>query len=224
MDITYIGHSTVEVRMGNRTILMDPWFEASPRELQRLVPPAFKQEQIRKADIILISHDHFDHLDKVNVPAIAERTFAQVVGPRDALSQLSLSERQKVGVDEGDSFQLLDVDIEVVKAVHPQCPHPVGFIIRKGGQSFYFAGDTYDYYDMSRISVDLALLPIGGTYTMDILSAIKALKQLRARFVIPIHYNTFSKIQADPLEFAQRAKRDTRSAPIVLSPGQSFTV
>jgi L-ascorbate metabolism protein UlaG (beta-lactamase superfamily) len=89
-----------------------------------------------------------------------------------------------------------------------------------GTFSFYHAGDTYQFQDMLNINVDYAALPIGGSYTMDPIDAANATKLLRAKFIIPIHYNTFSKITQDVDDFSRR----TRGQTLVLKPDQSIDV
>jgi L-ascorbate metabolism protein UlaG (beta-lactamase superfamily) len=96
--------------------------------------------------------------------------------------------------------------------------------LNAGGKTIYFAGDTYDYYDMLNIDADLAILPIGGTFTMDSLGAVSALKKMRAKYVVPMHYNTFQRIQADPFEFARRVEENTKTQPIILRPGERFEI
>jgi len=224
VSIKYLGHSCFMIEGGGRIIFTDPWLDPKPRNSQRLVPPAITSDRIRRADIVLVSHDHYDHCDAFDLGTIVNRTFAQVVAPPEALDKLDIPPRSKVSAREGDSFELLGIQIEVVEARHPQCSHPVGFIIRADGNSVYFAGDTYQFPAMNRINVDVAILPIGGNYTMDSLSALTALKQMRARMVVPMHYNTFKEIHASPEEFARRVRESTKVEPVVLGLGEGFTV
>ncbi|OIO28614.1 metal-dependent hydrolase [Candidatus Micrarchaeota archaeon CG_4_10_14_0_2_um_filter_60_11] len=223
VEVAYLGHSTFLIRWGGKAVLTDPWLSPKPREVQRLIPPVATQDKIRACDMILVSHEHFDHCDPYDVTMLSGRTFAHVVAPEDALAHLpDVNPRLKASVEEGDSFTLNGINIDVVPAKHPQSTNPVGYILDAGGKRIYFAGDTYDYYEMVNYDVDLAILPIGGTFTMDPLSAVKALKLMRAGFVIPMHYNTFPRIQADEIDFAARVKANTRTKPVVLSPGERF--
>ncbi|MBI5229007.1 MBL fold metallo-hydrolase [Candidatus Micrarchaeota archaeon] len=220
VDLRYFGHSCFEISVGGRMILTDPWFGSEGR----LIQPAVQLSSIKKADLILISHEHHDHCDPKAVEDLVERTLAQVVGPEDALGLLNINPRNKVSVLEGDSFSLMGIDLIVTKANHPQSSYPVGYIIQCEGKSVYFAGDTYDFYDMVNINVDLAIIPIGGTYTMDTFSAIKALKTMKTRFVIPMHYGTFERIHADVEDFVRRVKKDTKVQPIQLALGEFVSV
>ncbi len=214
-SVRWLGHASFEIELGGRTIIADPWFESTP---ERLVPPAITQQQVRRADLILISHEHFDHCSPTDVNPIVERTYAQVVAPVQALSKLEIPSRCRSSVEAGDSFSLMDINITVVPATH-RSENPVGFVVSDGEKSLYFAGDTYDYYGMSEIAVDAALLPIGGKYTMDAISALKAVKMMRAKKVVPMHYGTFKEIPADPAEFCARVSQSTKTEPVPLRVG-----
>ncbi|MEW5955158.1 MAG: metal-dependent hydrolase [Candidatus Micrarchaeota archaeon] len=223
-NVRFFGHASFEIQLGGKTVLTDPWFERNPVEMKRLVPPAANADSFRKVDFILISHEHFDHCSPSDVQVICSRTQAQVIGPEDALMNLAVNPRLKMPVSPGDSFNVLGLDIEVLVAKHPQSTNPVSFIVSNGSKRIYFAGDTYEFSEMTRIDCDLAILPIGGTYTMDVLAAVKALKLMRPKFVIPMHYNTFARIEVDVRDFEKRVAEGTRSKPVVLEPGEGFTV
>ena len=109
-----------------------------------------------------------------------------------------------------------------MQAKHPQSANPVGFVVSDGKESVYHAGDTYDTQDLTNVQIDTALIPIGGTFTMDIIGAITALKRMRAKNVIPMHYNTFSKIIVNPEEFAKRVRASTKTNPVILKPGENI--
>lgn len=224
-SLRWLGHSSFLIEMGGRTIVVDPWFAQNPGDPARLVPPAVSSRDIRKADIIAITHEHYDHKSKADVEDLVARTFAHVLAPPETLAELEevVPQRQRVSAREGDRFTLLGVDIEVTQAKHPQSVHPVGYVFRAEGKSVYHAGDTYDFFGMNKYSADVALLPIGGAYTMDVLSALNAVKHLRAKVVVPMHYNTIQRTKADPEEFARRARKDTKSEVAVLMPGDSLS-
>jgi len=224
VSIKYLGHSCFLIEMNGRVIFTDPWLEARPRDKERLIPPAITADKVRRADIILVSHEHYDHCDPYDIGTIVQRTFAQVVAPQGAMEKLDIPIRSKVSANVGDSFELMGVHIDVVEARHPQSPSAVGYILKGEDKKIYFAGDTYQFPSMNSINVDVAILPIGGNYTMDMLSALTALKQMRAKIVVPMHYNTFSQIRASPEEFARRVRESTKVEPVVLRLGEGFTI
>ncbi|MFA6035755.1 MAG: MBL fold metallo-hydrolase [Candidatus Micrarchaeia archaeon] len=220
MRLTYIGHSCFQMDLDGITAYTDPFFSMEEGDRKRLVKPAVTPDRIRECDLLFISHEHFDHCEVASVQEIVERTYAQVVAPRPTLAKLTVSERSKVDVREGDKFEIKGVGIEVLKAVHPQSAYPVGFKITKGGKSVYFAGDTYKFPTMNRISADVAIVPIGGTYTMDAFDAASACNEMQGlKYAVPMHYNTHDRIQQDPREF----ERDVRKAKVVImEPGDGF--
>ncbi|MFA5247202.1 MAG: MBL fold metallo-hydrolase [Candidatus Micrarchaeia archaeon] len=219
-SITYLGHSCFEIDLGGKIILTDPWFDQKPRQVERLVPPAVSAERIKHADAIFISSDAFDHFDQHDVSILVEGTFARVIAPDSALARLDLQDKYKVAAVECDSFEYYGMQIDVIP-VRNNVPGSVGYKIKAGGKSVYFSGDTYDFYGLANVEADVAIIPIGGTQTMDILSAVSAAKKMRVKYVIPCHYNTFSRIKADPEDFARRVSHETKAKPVVLEVGQT---
>jgi L-ascorbate metabolism protein UlaG (beta-lactamase superfamily) len=208
------------VELEGKILLFDPWLDPRPRNVERLVPPATSAEKIRKADAIFISSPAFDHFDIHDVSIIADGTYAHVVAPEEVLSRLEIQGKFKMSAVDGDNFEFFDLNISVLP-VRNNTPGSVGYIVRSGGKSVYFSGDTYDFYALANVEADLALIPIGGTQTMDILSAVSAVKKMRVKYVVPCHYNTFSRIKADPYDFAQRVKRESKAQAVVLEVGQT---
>lgn len=222
-SVKFLGHAAFELEIGGRIIITDPWLNPNPRDSKRLVPPAVTPDGIRKADLIAVSHEHFDHCDPFDLYRIQEKTFAHVLAPEATLAKLEkVPLRSRITAYVGDSFQWLNVDISVTPAKHPQSEYPVGYVFKSEGKSVYFAGDTYDFYEMSHYNPDVALLPIGGKYTMDVFAAIKAIKQLKCKEVVPMHYNTFQEIRPNLKEFEKRVKTETKATPMILEPGESF--
>lgn len=218
--VTYLGHSGFQVELEGKLLLFDPWLDPKPRNAERLVPPSTRAERIQKADAIFISSPAFDHFDAHDVSIIAEGTYAHVVAPDEVLSRLSLQDKFKMPAVAGDDFEFYGMHISVLP-VRNNTPGSVGYIVRCGGKSVYFSGDTYDFYALSNVEADLALIPIGGTQTMDVLSAVSAVKKMRVKYVVPCHYDTFSRIKADPYDFAKRVKQDGKAQAVVLGVGQT---
>ncbi len=224
--LRYIGHASFELNAGGKSFLFDPWFSEAASGFYRLLKPACPCGTIKKVDFILVSHEHFDHCDVNAIQDLCSRTFAHVIAPSQVLSKINISQRLKTQVSQGDKFSLFGVDFEVTRASHPQSSNPVGFIVNveENGvvKRIYFAGDTYDFYAMGSISCDVAILPIGGTFTMDELSAVSVLKKIKTKYVVPMHYNTFDRIKVDVQGFAARVKRDGKAVPIPMQVGDQW--
>lgn len=217
--IRFLGHSTFQLQLENIVCLIDPCVADTLNGSPRTVPSALRPHEVRECDLIFLTHEHAPHCEPDTVKEIAERTFASVIAPKPALSMVDISERFKVDVRTGDKFTIKGLDIEVVKAVHPQSTYPVGFVIRTPKYSIYHAGDTYSYLDMGRIKCDVAIVPIGGSYTMDPFAAANVVKEMRPKYAIPMHYNTYERITQEVSEFSSSLGTATRA--IVLRPGEA---
>ncbi len=217
--IQYLGHSAFKLQLENIVCLVDPVVANVINGSARQIPSALNPHLVRECDLILLTHEQPDHCEPDTVKEIAERTFASVIAPKPALAKIDISERFKVDVRTGDKFTIKGLDIEVTKAVHPQSAYPVGFVIRSPKYSIYHAGSTYSFVDMGSIRCDIALMPIGGTYTMDPFAAANACKEMRPKYVVPMHYNTTERIVQDVSEFTGALGSLTK--PIVLKPGET---
>jgi L-ascorbate metabolism protein UlaG (beta-lactamase superfamily) len=217
VQLWYFGHSGFQVNLGRKSVVFDPWL-SSQGSLARKVPSATTASNIRNVDAVFLSHEHGDHRDPEALEKIVSRNLCQLIGPAEALQGVNVPERLKMAVSEGESFSIGGLDVHVTPAQHPQSVHPVGFVVTSGGQSVYHAGDTYDFHGLSSITADVGLLPIGGVYTMDVLGAITAIKRMRLKHAVPMHYNTFDAIVADARDFEYRA-RQTKTMVSVMAPG-----
>jgi L-ascorbate metabolism protein UlaG (beta-lactamase superfamily) len=222
--LRYLGHSGFEIELDGTLVYIDLFLEDSGvGGMRREIPAAIKPGDIDRADLILITHEHKDHLEKSTVEKVVARTGALVIAPHCALRELEIPSQNKMEVVVGDEFVVKGVEIKVVKAVHPQSACPVGYIIKKGGKSIYHAGDTYEFGEMFDIKTDYALIPIGGTYTMDTYSAYKAAKEINCRYIIPMHYNTFERVRQNLSEFAREVE-SSKVKPIIMKVGAKITI
>jgi len=219
-EITYLGHAAFRLSDNDReTLLFDPFVTDNP-----LAP--LKKEEI-KADYILVSHGHFDHLgDAYEIAAANEATVistAEIAG--QAQEKGLKAHAQHLGGRHRFSFGSVKLTLAFHGSGVPG-GHACGFVVEYYGKKLYFAGDTGLFGDMKLIGdldkLDLALLPIGDNFTMGIDDAVVAASFLKARTVIPYHYNTWPLIEADPDEFKQKVEEKTESACLVLAPGNSF--
>ena len=200
-SITYLGHSAFKIRLGDEVLLFNPVVSGTIAGKKRLVPSALDAHAVRECDMIFLSNEEADNCEPSVVKEIAERTYSKVVAPRPALSMIDVSDRFKVDVKTGDRFSIKGIDVEVVKAIHPQSQYPVGYLVKGDGLSVYHAGDTYSFTDMGRIKCDVALVPIGGGSVMDPFAANSIVKEMRPRVAVPMHYNTYEKITQEPEDF-----------------------
>jgi L-ascorbate metabolism protein UlaG (beta-lactamase superfamily) len=178
-----------------------------------------------KVDYIVVTHDHGDHMG--NAIELAKLTGAKVVGVYELAEHAREQGVEAVGGNVGGSLAVADLEIVLVPAVH-SCSRgvPVGAVVRGSDACVYHAGDTGLFGDMALIGElyqpDVALLPIGGHFTMGVREAVKAVSLIRPKVCVPMHYNTFPLIRADPGEFKRLVESTTRTKVVVLKPGESF--
>lgn len=218
--ITWLGHAAFKIEIAGSKVLIDPWLDGNPTS-------PVKASEITQVDIVYVTHDHHDHLgDAFN---ICKRTKASFV----AASELS-DFAQENGVENvidlniGGGVQIGGVRIFVVQAFHTASKGaPTGVIIESGGKAIYHAGDTTVFGDMSLIgklyNPDVALVPIGGYYTMGPTEAAEAVKILKPKTVIPMHYKTFPVLTQSANEFTKMVKEKAPEVNVVvLKPGESY--
>ncbi len=190
MDVYYIGHSAFLVRIEDKRFLFDPWIEGNP---------VAKPPQRLDADYVFVSHGHRDHGLEDAKKVVGQG--AKLVGVFELVNAAGVERAIKGNI--GGRIRDGEVEIYITPAFH-SCPYgsPAGFIVKYKNRTLYHAGDTALFGDMrllgERYSIDVAFLPIGGTYTMDVEDAKKAAQLLGAKIVVPMHYNTFPEIEEDP--------------------------
>ena len=175
----WIEHAGFRLELAGKNVYIDPF------KLSKDYP---------KADIIFITHPHFDHLHVESIERIAKQD-TLIIAPLDAEEKLR-GRRLRI-VKPGDSGSIEDIDYRVVHAYnsrkdrlgfHPKESGWLGYIVSAGGKSVYHAGDTDTLKDMKGVKVDVALLPIGGTYTMDAKEAAGEAAGMSAGLFVPMHY------------------------------------
>lgn len=226
MKITWFGHSTFELFDGKTRIWIDPFFTGNPF--------APNWEDLELPDLILVSHDHGDHVG--DALAIAEKSNAQLGAIADICYHWTAQgvPADKIlfggnGYNIGGTVCFNDIKIHVTQAIHSSGHGvPVGYVLTfADGTTIYHAGDTALFSDMALIAerhtIDLALLPIGDHFTMDSYDAAKACAYLEAKAVCPMHYATFPILTQDANQFEEHLKTfspDTKC--FVLQPNVCF--
>jgi L-ascorbate metabolism protein UlaG (beta-lactamase superfamily) len=224
ITVKWFAHSTFLMTINGRNLLIDPFISENPLAADT---------DIKKvpADLIAVTHAHGDHMG--DVIAIARRTGAPVVcnfemGNWFEDKGVAQVERGNPGGTFKGDFVSLKWTIAFHSSTFPDgAPggEPNGFIITADDRKFYFAGDTNLFGDMELIGdegIEAAFLPIGDTFTMGVEDSIKAIKLIRPKFVIPMHYNTFPPIVQDVSAWADMVNRETDAQPIVVDPGMTF--
>lgn len=221
--LTWYGHAALGLEVAGKHILVDPFLSGNPA--------ATVSPETVQADYILVSHGHGDHVG--DTLAIARRTGATVISNYEIATWF---EKQGVSVHPqhiGGGFRYPFGYLKLTAALHGSAlpdgsygGNPAGFLLTTPeGSKIYMACDTGLFGDMRLIGeegIDLAVLPIGDNFTMGPDDALRAVKLIEPRHVIPIHYSTWDLIAQDPHAWAERVKAETKAIPHVLKPGESF--
>ncbi|MDO5439796.1 MAG: metal-dependent hydrolase [Erysipelotrichaceae bacterium] len=223
MKIKFHGHACFELTSGNTTILIDPYISGNPL-------CQVKAEDLHP-DAVLVSHGHGDHLgDALSICKANRAAFVAIVDMVGQLSDAGLMKSiPSVGFSLGGTVEVGDFKIRMVPAWHGtriNCINgyalPVGFVISDGETTVYFAGDTALFGDMEKViaryGIDVALLPVGGYYTMDIEDAAVAAAWLKTKTIIPMHYDTFPQIRTDLDKFKELVAKECDAKVLVLDP------
>lgn len=226
--LTYLGHSAFLLEAGGSSVAIDPFLAGNPA--------AARQANELNPRTILLTHAHNDHVG--DTVAIAKRTGAKVIATHELATWLGTQGvADAIGANHGGTVAFDGGTTKFVPAWHTSAylhdgtfvapGVPAGHVVRFGGATIYFAGDTCLFGDMVLIGeegLDAAVLPIGDHFTMGPTDAVRAVKLLQPRLVIPCHYNTFPPIRQDAAAFQRMVEEQTDARCAPLAPGAAIDV
>ena len=223
MDIRFLGHACFTLSDGDTTLLIDPFLTGNPNA------PISADEVA--ATTVLLTHGHADHYG--DIVDVAKRTGATAVAITEISDELSGEGLDVNDINLGGTASFDWGTVRLVPALHTSTTPkgtvsvPAGLVINFGGQVVYHLGDTALFSDLSLVGrrepIDIALMCIGGHYTMDRHDAVQAADLVGAKTVIPCHYNTFPPIETDAQAFKADVESATSSKVVVLEPGETHS-
>jgi L-ascorbate metabolism protein UlaG (beta-lactamase superfamily) len=205
VEVRWLGHASFRISGRDGVAYIDPWKLSS-------IP--------HDADVIVVSHSHFDHCSPADVRKVS-RDDTVIIAPSDVIEKLGATN----AAAPGESLTIRGITVETVaaynvnKSFHPRNNNWLGVVITIDGTRIYYSGDTDLVPEMSELAdIDLALLPVGGTYTLDADEAAKACSAVRCRKAVPYHWGDIVGSEADARKFVEKAPCEAH----LLRPGESL--
>jgi L-ascorbate metabolism protein UlaG (beta-lactamase superfamily) len=223
MDIRFLGHAAFALEHDGKTVLVDPFLTGNPKA-------AATADEVA-ADAILLTHGHGDHFG--DTIAIAKRTGAPVVAITEIAGEIAEEGLETVDTNLGGTAELGWGSVRLTPAWHTSTTPkgtvstPAGLVIEIGDKRIYHLGDTALFSDLAlpkrRGHLDVALMCIGGHYTMDRFDAVVAAELVGADQVIPCHYDTFPPVETDAQAFKSDVQNAGYAEVVILQPGETHT-
>ena len=223
MEVRFLGHACFELSDGDTRVLIDPFLTGNPRA-------AIAAEDVNP-NAILLTHGHGDHVG--DTVEIAKRTGAPVLAIVEIANEIAEEGIETFDPNMGGTVKFDWGWVRMVPAWHSSVTPkgtpstPAGLVISIDGTVVYHLGDTCVFSDMQLVGkrqpVDIALMCIGGHYTMDRTDAVDAAQLIGAKTVIPCHYNTFPPIETDAEAFKSDVESSTGSNVVILEPGETYS-
>ena len=212
-NINWFGHASFSFvdEKGNKIYYVDPF--------------DLKAKKLEEADIVFITHAHPDHFSQDDIKKILKDSTV-IVATADVLERINLPGNNKFSVKPNESYTIKDFSFATIPAYnnhpqklsfHPKSNNWVGYIFALNGKMLYHAGDTDFIEEMKRLkslNLDIAMLPIGGTYTMDVIEAAAAVNAICAKITIPIHYKNLLREKAE--DFEQKFKKLVTNSKVII--------
>lgn len=226
MRVRFLGHACFLLQNEGSSVIIDPFITGNPQA------PA--PAETLRADLVLVTHGHGDHLG--DAIEIANASRGSILATKELAEYCMLQGAAGIPAHYGGVVNFDFGSVKLVPAWHSSSIGsdttlvgvPCGFVIRFHGHTIYHTGDTCLFGDMRLIGdiegVELAILPIGGHYTMGPADAARAVEMIRPRVVIPMHYGTWDEVQVDPEEFKRNVEESTTAKCVILKPGEEYAL
>lgn len=202
-NIDVFGQNSIRVKYGDKSIYIDPFrMQITPND----------------ADIIFLTHDHYDHFSPEDIDKVIGKNTVLIVPEKMEKKAKEIADKfsKLVTVKPGESYEVDGLKFETVaaynilKPFHPRSAEWVGYILKVGGKRIYIAGDTDATPEAKSVKCDIALVPIGGTYTMDAKAAAGLVDELEPEIAIPVHYGTGVGSPSDGQIFEENVKKTVK--------------
>lgn len=206
--IECLGHSTIKITKASKIIYIDPYN---------------LKEEAKDADIIFITHSHYDHYSPQDIRKIInEKTI--IVITEDLYSEvqeLGITKENIIAVKPNETYIISNINVSTVpayninKKFHPKDNKWVGYILTLDGVKYYIAGDTDINEDNRKVKCDVAFVPVGGTYTMTETEAAELINEIKPKIAVPIHYGSIVGTRQDAIDFQNRLDSDIQGEILI---------